>query len=131
MQVCALVWHMDRPDAVLAEYWPRPAEPEIDALPCAQDMVAHSACDYGENMAEKEALAKYREYAWMGRVEKLRFSSAQLRREGKCPLTPEEAGLFLAALGFRPSTPLYIATYQVLPLGAGPPLPERKRLAPG
>jgi len=49
----------------------------------------------------------------MGRVEKLRFSSAQLRREGKCPLTPEEAGLFLAALGSRPSTPLYIATYQV------------------
>lgn len=79
-------------------------------------MVAHSACDYGESMAEKEALAKYREYAWMGRVEKLRFSSAQLRREGKCPLTPEEAGLFLAALGFRPPTPLYIATYQVHPV---------------
>ncbi|CAI7924937.1 unnamed protein product, partial [Closterium sp. NIES-54] len=77
------------------------------------DMVAHSACDYGETWAEREALSKYREYAWLGRVDKLRFSSDELRLAGKCPLTPEEVGLVLAALGFSAKTRLYVATYQV------------------
>ncbi|CAI7822414.1 unnamed protein product, partial [Closterium sp. NIES-53] len=75
-------------------------------------MVAHSACDYGETWAEREALSKYREYAWLGRVDKLRFSSDELRLAGKCPLTPEEVGLVLAALGFSAKTRLYVATYQ-------------------
>ncbi|CAI5523994.1 unnamed protein product [Closterium sp. Naga37s-1] len=78
-----------------------------------EDMVAHSACDYGETWAEREALSKYREYAWLGRVDKLRFSSDELRLAGKCPLTPEEVGLVLAALGFSAKTRLYVATYQV------------------
>ncbi|GJP32161.1 hypothetical protein CLOM_g16762 [Closterium sp. NIES-68] len=77
------------------------------------DMVAHSACDYGETWAEREALSRYREYAWLGRVDKLRFSSDELRLAGKCPLTPEEVGLVLAALGFSSRTRLYVATYQV------------------
>ena len=76
-------------------------------------MVAHSACDYGESWEEKEVLARYREYAWLGRVHKLRYSAAELRAAGKCPLTPEEVGLVLAALGFNSRTRLFVATYQV------------------
>lgn len=36
-------------------------------------------------------------------------SAAQLRSEGQCPLTPEEAVLMLAALGFKRKTRIYVA----------------------
>lgn len=39
-------------------------------------------------------------------------SEAQ-RRQGLCPLTPEEAGLFLKALGFNESTHVYIAAGEI------------------
>jgi hypothetical protein len=39
-------------------------------------------------------------------------SEAQ-RRQGLCPLTPEEAGLFLKALGFNESTPVYVAAGEI------------------
>ncbi|GJP79587.1 hypothetical protein CLOP_g9805 [Closterium sp. NIES-67] len=77
------------------------------------DMVAHSACDYGEAWEEQEQLRRYREYAWGGRVANLQHSPQHLRAAGKCPLTPEEVGLLLAALGFSRATRLYVATYQV------------------
>ena len=35
--------------------------------------------------------------------------AAQLREEGKCPLTPEEAVLMLVALGFKRETRIYLA----------------------
>lgn len=31
------------------------------------------------------------------------------RAKGYCPLTPKEVGLFLSALGFPSSTPIYVA----------------------
>jgi hypothetical protein len=37
------------------------------------------------------------------------IDSERQRRQGLCPLTPEEAGLFLQALGFNESTHVYIA----------------------
>ncbi|XP_020079865.1 uncharacterized protein At1g04910-like isoform X3 [Ananas comosus] len=40
-------------------------------------------------------------------------SAAFLRSEGKCPLTPEEAVLMLAALGFKRSTSVYIAGAEI------------------
>ena len=76
-------------------------------------MVAHSACDYGGGRAERRVMRKYRSLVWQNRVDKLQYSAEELRKSGKCPLTPEEIGLMLAACGFSNSTRLYLASYQV------------------
>ncbi|XP_038704245.1 O-fucosyltransferase 31-like isoform X2 [Tripterygium wilfordii] len=78
-----------------------------------KDMAAHSACDFGGGKAEKLALAKYRQVIWQGRVSKTQFSDVELRNQGRCPLTPEEIGLLLAALGFDNKTRLYLASHKV------------------
>lgn len=78
-----------------------------------KDMAAHSACDFGGGKAEKLALAKYRQTIWQGRVLNSQFTDEELRSQGRCPLTPEEIGLLLAALGFDNSTRLYLASHKV------------------
>lgn len=82
-------------------------------LVIVQDMAAHSACDFGGGKAEKLALAKYRQVLWQGRVLNSQFTDEELRNQGRCPLTPEEIGLLLAALGFDNSTRLYLASHKV------------------
>ncbi|CAN6720502.1 unnamed protein product [Malus baccata var. baccata] len=77
-----------------------------------KDIAAHSACDFGGGKAEKLALAKYRQVIWQGRVLKSQFTDEELRNQGRCPLTPEEIGLLLAALGFNDTTHLYLASYK-------------------
>ncbi|XAR62079.1 hypothetical protein NMG60_11016685 [Bertholletia excelsa] len=78
-----------------------------------KDMAAHSACEFGGGKAEKLALAKYRRVIWQGRVLNAQFTDEELRYQGRCPLTPEEIGLLLAALGFGNSTSLYLASHKV------------------
>ncbi|KAM0022091.1 putative GDP-fucose protein O-fucosyltransferase [Helianthus debilis subsp. tardiflorus] len=78
-----------------------------------KDMAAHSACDFGGGKAEKKALARYRKAIWQGRVMNSRFTDEELRNQGRCPLTPEEIGLLLTALGFDNSTRLYLASHKV------------------
>ncbi|KAK1315586.1 Uncharacterized protein QJS10_CPA05g01500 [Acorus calamus] len=78
-----------------------------------KDMAAHSACDFGGGKAEKLALAKYRQVIWQGRVLNSQFTDEELRSQGRCPLTPEEIGLLLAALGFDNTTSLYLASHKV------------------
>ncbi|EEF28699.1 O-fucosyltransferase 31 [Ricinus communis] len=78
-----------------------------------KDMAAHSACDFGGGKAEKLALAKYRQVIWQGRVLNSQFTDEELRSQGRCPMTPEEIGIFLAALGFDNSTRLYLASHKV------------------
>ncbi|WOK94261.1 hypothetical protein Cni_G02963 [Canna indica] len=78
-----------------------------------KDMAAHSACEFGGGRAERLALAKYRQVIWQGRVSKSQFTDEELRSQGRCPLTPEEIGLLLAALGFDDSTRLYLASHKV------------------
>ncbi|GAB2290326.1 O-fucosyltransferase 31 [Dionaea muscipula] len=78
-----------------------------------KDMAAHSACDFGGGRAEKLALAKYRQVIWQGRVLNSQFSDEELRSQGRCPLTPEEIALLLAALGFTNNTRLYLASHKV------------------
>ncbi|RDX89896.1 hypothetical protein CR513_28311 [Mucuna pruriens] len=78
-----------------------------------KDMAAHSACDFGGGKAEKLALAKYRQVLWQGRVLNSQFTDEELRNQGRCPLTPEEIGLLLAALGFNNRTQLYLASHKV------------------
>ncbi|XP_050213431.1 O-fucosyltransferase 31 [Mercurialis annua] len=78
-----------------------------------KDMTAHSSCDFGGGKAERLALAKYRQVLWQGRVLNMQFTDEELRGQGRCPLTPEEIGLLLAALGFSNSTRLYLASHRV------------------
>eukprot|EP00850_Spirogloea_muscicola_P013615 SM000093S24426 [mRNA] locus=s93:231648:239211:- [translate_table: standard] len=78
-----------------------------------KDMVAYSGCDYGGGRAEERALARYRDFLWQDRADRIQQSPVELRRSGKCPLTPEEVGLLLAALGFPNSTRLYLASHKV------------------
>ena len=76
-------------------------------------MAAHSACDFGGGKAEKLALAKYRQMIWQGSVLNSQFTDEELRSQGRCPLTPEEMGLLLAAFGFDNNTRLYLASHKV------------------
>ncbi|MCO5550178.1 hypothetical protein L7F22_003660 [Adiantum nelumboides] len=77
------------------------------------DMVAYSMCEFGGGDAEREELEVYREihfptltdYKKNGKL----LSASQLREEGKCPLTPEEAVLMLVALGFKRGTRVFLA----------------------
>ncbi|KAJ0751582.1 putative GDP-fucose protein O-fucosyltransferase [Helianthus annuus] len=93
-----------------------------------KDMAAHSACDFGGGKAEKLALAKYRQVIWQGRVMKTQFSNDELRKQGRCPLTPEEIGLLLRALGFNNNTRLYLASHKVfITTGANEPSQARAR----
>ncbi|MCO5586472.1 hypothetical protein L7F22_040412 [Adiantum nelumboides] len=77
------------------------------------DMVAYSMCEFGGGDAEREELEAYREihfptltdYKKDGKL----LSASQLREEGKCPLTPEEAVLMLVALGFKRGTRVFLA----------------------
>ncbi|XP_050232334.1 O-fucosyltransferase 15-like isoform X2 [Mercurialis annua] len=77
------------------------------------DMVAHSLCEYGGGEEERKELEAYRKIhfpalALLEKTKKLP-SPLMLRSEGLCPLTPEEAILMLAALGFNRKTRIFVA----------------------
>ncbi|KAL4335818.1 hypothetical protein GQ457_07G029700 [Hibiscus cannabinus] len=78
-----------------------------------EDMVAYSLCDFGGGENENNELQAYREVHFPLLIERLRnskpVSPVELRKLGRCPLTPEEAALVLAALGFKPETYIYLA----------------------
>ncbi|KAH9610775.1 hypothetical protein KSS87_013711 [Heliosperma pusillum] len=81
------------------------------------DMVAHSLCEFGGGEEEKKELEAYRRIHFpaltqLSKNEKLP-SPAELRSEGLCPLTPEEAVLMLAALGFNRKTHIFLAGAQI------------------
>ncbi|MBA0720449.1 hypothetical protein Golax_008070 [Gossypium laxum] len=81
------------------------------------DMVAHSLCEFGGGEKEGQELEAYRQIHFpalteLKKTEKLP-SPAMLRSEGLCPLTPEEAVLMLAALGFNRKTQIYVAGAQI------------------
>ncbi|KDP20702.1 hypothetical protein JCGZ_21173 [Jatropha curcas] len=77
------------------------------------DMVAHSLCEYGGGEEERKLLEAYREIHFPAltllKKTKILPSPAMLRSEGLCPLTPEEAVLMLAALGFTRKTHVFVA----------------------
>ncbi|XVF87788.1 hypothetical protein PTKIN_Ptkin18bG0149100 [Pterospermum kingtungense] len=81
------------------------------------DMVAHSLCEFGGGEEERRELETYRQIHFsalteLQNTEKLP-SPEMLRSEGLCPLTPEEAVLMLAALGFNRKTHIYVAGAQI------------------
>ncbi|KAG7596738.1 GDP-fucose protein O-fucosyltransferase [Arabidopsis suecica] len=77
------------------------------------DMVAHSLCYFGGGETEQKELDSYRQKHFPSLstlTRKKKFRSADvLRTEGLCPLTPEEAVLMLAALGFNRETRVFVA----------------------
>ncbi|CAH8389564.1 unnamed protein product [Eruca vesicaria subsp. sativa] len=82
-----------------------------------EDMVAYSLCDFGGGEMEREELQAYRENHFPLLLERLKESKSvspkELRKTGRCPLTPEEATLVLAGLGFNRGTYIYLAGSQI------------------
>ncbi|KAB1203571.1 hypothetical protein CJ030_MR8G015394 [Morella rubra] len=93
------------------------------------DMLAFSGCYYGGGEKERKELAAIRR-RWKTLHVRLNysliFSSINLlfhvleisnpdkeRRHGKCPLTPEEVGLMLRALGYGSDVHIYVASGEV------------------
>ncbi|GMI70552.1 hypothetical protein like AT1G20550 [Hibiscus trionum] len=73
------------------------------------DMLAFSGCYYGGGEEEREELGAIRK-----RWKSLHVSNPEkVRRHGRCPLTPEEIGLMLRALGFGSDVHIYVASGEV------------------
>ncbi|XP_008788918.1 rhamnogalacturonan I rhamnosyltransferase 1 [Phoenix dactylifera] len=71
------------------------------------DMLAFSGCTQGCTEEEAEELTRMR-YAYPWWKEKV-INSDLKRKDGLCPLTPEETSLILRALDIDRSVPIYIA----------------------
>ncbi|KAF5449077.1 hypothetical protein F2P56_029560 [Juglans regia] len=73
------------------------------------DMLAFSGCYFGGGENEKGELGTIRK-----RWKNLHASDPEkVLRHGRCPLTPEEVGLMLRALGFGSDVHLYVASGEV------------------
>ncbi|XP_019150754.1 PREDICTED: uncharacterized protein At1g04910-like [Ipomoea nil] len=73
------------------------------------DMLAFSGCYYGGGDKERNDLGAIRK-----RWKSLHASNPDKeRRHGKCPLTPEEVGLMLRALGFGNDVHIYVASGEI------------------
>ncbi|XP_047170286.1 protein ROOT HAIR SPECIFIC 17-like [Vigna umbellata] len=73
------------------------------------DMLAFSGCYYGGGEKEKKELGEIRK-----RWKNLHANNPdKVRRHGRCPLTPEEVGLMLRALGFGSDIHLYVASGEI------------------
>ncbi|KAK6916801.1 GDP-fucose protein O-fucosyltransferase [Dillenia turbinata] len=73
------------------------------------DMLAFSGCNYGGGKKESEELGAIRK-----RWKSLHIHNPEKeRRQGKCPLTPEEVGLMLRALGFSSDIHIYVASGEI------------------
>ncbi|KAF7810738.1 protein ROOT HAIR SPECIFIC 17 [Senna tora] len=73
------------------------------------DMLAFSGCYYGGGGKERRELGAIRK-----RWKSLHASNPEkVRRQGRCPLTPEEVGVMLRALGFGSDVHLYVASGEV------------------
>ncbi|KAL2494668.1 O-fucosyltransferase family protein [Forsythia ovata] len=81
------------------------------------DMVAYSMCEFGGGEYERRELQAYREEHFplvIKRLKKMKpLFPQELRKMGRCPLTPEEAALVLAGLGFKRGTYIYLAGSQI------------------
>ncbi|KAG8048263.1 hypothetical protein GUJ93_ZPchr0008g12630 [Zizania palustris] len=73
------------------------------------DMLAFSGCYYGGGERERKELGAIRK-----RWKTLHVSNPDKgRRQGRCPLTPEEVGVMLRALGYRNDVHIYVASGEI------------------
>ncbi|RLM55742.1 hypothetical protein C2845_PM10G13950 [Panicum miliaceum] len=96
-----------------------------------EDMVAYSLCEFGGGEEERRELQAYRETHFPALATRLRnatVSPEEQRSLGRCPLTPEESGLILSALGYDRRTFIYVAGSQIY--GGAPRLRPLTRLYP-
>ncbi|CAN4104574.1 unnamed protein product [Withania somnifera] len=73
------------------------------------DMLAFSGCYYGGGDKERSELGKVRK-KWKTLHES---HPDKARRHGRCPLTPEEVGLMLRALGYGEDVHIYVASGEI------------------
>ncbi|KAK4387705.1 O-fucosyltransferase 7 [Sesamum angolense] len=76
-----------------------------------KDMLAFSGCTHDLSLEEAEELKTIRENTTWWKVKDI--DPLEQRMSGFCPLTPKEVGIFLRALGFPSSTPVYIAAGEI------------------
>ncbi|GAB4845354.1 Rhamnogalacturonan I rhamnosyltransferase 1 [Ancistrocladus abbreviatus] len=75
------------------------------------DMLAFSGCNQGCNSEEVQELTRMR-YAYPWWKEKI-INSDLKRKDGLCPLTPEETALTLKALDIDPNFQIYVAAGEI------------------
>ncbi|XP_050235347.1 O-fucosyltransferase 6-like [Mercurialis annua] len=73
------------------------------------DMLAFSGCNYGGGEKERTELGEIRK-RWKTLHDK---NPDKERKQGRCPLTPEEVGLMLRALGYGSDVNMYVASGEV------------------
>ncbi|KFK44170.1 hypothetical protein AALP_AA1G223700 [Arabis alpina] len=82
---------------------------DLQKLRFEPDMLAFSGCYYGGGEKEKKELGSIRR-----RWKTLHIHNPEKqRRQGRCPLTPEEVGLMLRALGYGSDVHIYVASGEV------------------